>query len=388
MSRCPPTTTSLSLICLPDECQVHILTFLRAFDLSPLQQSCKFYNNSDRIHKVVSFFIEEVYGRDLTQDIVVTDDCNGLDNKKTVKNSKTNNGVKQPPKKGGEKDTTFPDDFTFTSEPKYTLEHLRSIELAVVARVLSLPEPKTGFYVSKSWIKKTLLWLEANSNRTSTSQKQLSKKKQRQRDRRLSDVSPPWPNVNSDILCEHQNLQRCSAKTARSRRKLMDKQAWKVLRKLYPDSTTLESVSGECLQCLMETEAAKRTETDRLEQAKVERKKPLGNPHVRRFYTRTKGVPTHCLVDGIEAAADVPSSPFSCPLIEGKYVILPRSWCHQWRRYMKTGEGSIPLPPESSTLLCDAHKLALIPVCMIRVSNVMSFLYGRLCSQGFGFTSS
>lgn len=235
----------------------------------------------------------------------------------------------------------------------------------MVARLLSLPEPKTGFYVSRSWIKKTLLWLEANASNGHTSPKKLSKKQQRQRNRRLSDVSPPWPNVNSDILCEHQNLQRCSAKAARSRRKLMDKQAWKVLRKLYPDSTTLESVSGECLQCLMETEAAKKTEIDRLEQAKFERKKPLANPIVRRFYTRTKGVPTHCLVESDGSATTVTSAgSSSCPLVCGKYVILPRSWCHQWRRYMKMGEGCVPLPPESSALLCDAHKLALLPVCI------------------------
>jgi hypothetical protein len=343
------------LISLPDECQVHILTFLRAFDLSPLQQSCKFYHNEVRIHKVVSFFVEEVYGRDLTQGIVITDGRNDPDGKSSSKNCKRKSSSQNC-------DEKIPKS---TTETKYTLEHLRSIELMVVARVLSLPEPKTGFYVSKSWIKKTLLWLEANSSSTNSSHKTLSKKQQRQRHRRLSDVSPPWPNANSDILCEHQNLQRCSAKTARSRRKLMDKQAWKVLRKLYPDSTTLESISGECLQCLMETEAVKKTESDRLEQEKLERKKPLGNPHVRRFYTRTKGVPTHCLVDGIDVATDATSRKFSCPLIEGKYVILPRSWCHQWRRYMKTGEGSMPLPPESSALLCDAHKLALLPVCTV-----------------------
>jgi hypothetical protein len=234
-----------------------------------------------------------------------------------------------------------------------------------------------------------LLWLEANSNNTNTSQKKLSKKQQRQRNRRLSDVSPPWPNANSDILCEHHNLQRCSAKTARSRRKLMDKQAWKVLRKLYPDSTTLESVSGECLQCLMETETAKKTESDRLEQAKLERKLPLGNPHVRRFYTRTKGVPTHCLVDDsimIDVAAGVTSRKVSCPLIQGKYVILPRSWCHQWRRYMKTGEGSMPLPPESSALLCDAHKLALLPVCRAVWEKLVSVFSILFSMYFFGFT--
>lgn len=218
------------------------------------------------------------------------------------------------------------------------------------------------------------MWLETvnepsttDSSNNGKTHKKLSKKKQRQRNRRLSDVSPPWPNANSDILCEHQNLQRCSAKAARSRRKLMDKHSWKVLRKLYPDSTTLESVRGECLQCLMETEAAKKTESDRLEQEKMERKKPLANALVRQFYTRTKGVPMHCLVDNINSGVAG-----TCPLVCGKYVILPRSWCHQWRRYVKTGEGSLPLPPDSSALLCDAHKLALLPVCTRRINRISS----------------
>jgi hypothetical protein len=366
------STASLTLLNLPDECQVHILSFLRAYDLAPLVATCRFYRNEDRIHKVVTYFAQHVYGPKLTKGIVTIDeDAAAAEDDSPKPRKKSDKKFKKVDKKEALK--TPPPNHE-SSTPKYTLQHLRSIELTVVARVLSLPEPKTGFYVSKSWVKKTLLWLEAvneppaNSSAGSSNgknPKKLSKKQQRQRSRRLSDVSPPWPDANSDILCEHQNLQRCGAKSARSRRKLMDKHSWKVLRKLYPDSTTLESVGGECLQCLMETEAAKKTEIDRLEQEKLERKKPLANPHVRRFYTRTKGVPTQCLVENsgdAVATASLKLGSRTCPLTKGRYVILPRAWCHQWRRYMKTGEGSMPFPPESSALLCDAHKLALLPV--------------------------
>ncbi|KAL3912421.1 MAG: hypothetical protein SGARI_001166, partial [Bacillariaceae sp.] len=327
---------------------------------------------------VVTHFAQHVYGPKLTKGIVtIEEDAAGEEDtkkpssKKSVKKNKKGGKQKAELKKAPPAAASA--DSQESSTPKYTLQHLRSIELTVVARVLSLPEPKTGFYVSKSWIKKTLLWLEAAneplSNNTTTasngkSPKKLSKKQQRQRNRRLSDVSPPWPNANSDILCEHQNLQRCSGKAARSRRKLMDKHSWKVLRKLYPESTSLESVGGECLQCLMEAEAARKTESDRKQSEMLERKKPLSNPHVRRFYTRTKGVPTQCLVENsgdAAAAASLKVGSRTCPLVQGQYVILPRAWCHQWRRYMKTGEGSMPFPPESSALLCDAHKLALLP---------------------------
>ena len=77
---------------------------------------------------------------------------------------------------------------TATATPKFTLEHLRNMELVVVARVLSLPEPKAGFYVSKSWIKKTLLWLEEQEvavgkiGGPSPTKKKLTKKQQRQRE--------------------------------------------------------------------------------------------------------------------------------------------------------------------------------------------------------------
>lgn len=309
----PPT-----LLSVPHEVQLHVLTFLRAYDLSAVQQTCRFYNDPDLIHEVVTHTSSYIYE------------------------------VQSP----------------IALKGKYSLQSLRNLELTVVARALSSPEPKSGFYVSKSWIKKTLLWLEVNNDPQPT--KKLSKKQQRQRARRLSDVSPPWPNVNSDILCCHQNLQRCSAKSARARRRLMDKQAWKVLRKLYPDSTQLESVSGECLQCLMETETARKTEQDRVEQAKLERKKPLSNMHVRRFYTRTRGVPTHCL-----AATKEEQGLNSCPLVAGTYYIIPRGWCHQWRRYIKTGDVPMPLPPESSRVLCDAHKSALLP------PHLEAFLHGE-----------
>lgn len=303
--------TSFTLLSTPLEIQINILTYLRAYDLFAVQQTCRSYNDPGLIHEVVTFASDHVYGEE-------TDNARN--------------------RKG-----------------KYTLENLRNLELKVVARALSSPEPKTGYYVSKSWVKKTLLWLEKMNEPAPA--KKLSKKQQRQRTRRLSDVHPPWPDVNSDILCCHENLQRCSAKSARARRRLMDKQAWKILRKLYPDSTQLESVSGECLQCLMETEMARRTEHDRVEKEKLQRKEPLSNPNVRRFYTRTRGIPTHCLTT--PSASD--ASEASCPLTAGTYYIVPRGWCHQWRRYIKTGDVPMPPPPESSMLLCDAHKLTLLP---------------------------
>jgi len=338
MMNNPPPDNSLALLDLPLEIQVSILTYLRAYDLPTLQQTCRFYNDPDLIHEVVTFTAEHVYGEEQT----------GI--------SSNNSAATIPGVRNG----------------KYTLASLRTLELTVVARALSSTEPKTGFYVSKAWIKKTLLWLEKMNEPAPT--KKLSKKQQRQRARRLSDVHPPWPNVNGDLLCPHENLQLCNAKSARARRRVMDKQAWKILRKLYPDSTQLESVNGECLQCLLEKETAKKSEEHVAEKAKLERKQPLSNKHVRRVYTRTRGFPTHCMQEALDStptAAAACASKNSCPLVAGKYYVIPRSWCHQWRRYIKTGDVSMPSPPESSMLLCDAHKFALIP------PHLEAFLYGE-----------
>ena len=139
-----------------------------------------------------------------------------------------------------------------TAEKVYTYEMLRNMEMLVVARVLSRPEPpirerETCFYVSKSWCRAALRWLEVqeverkdreerrraaedaklaaaalaasdaeasatpkkgkgkhyNSRKHhpgSSGKKKLSKKEQRQRDRKMSDAMPPWTNINNDIV--------------------------------------------------------------------------------------------------------------------------------------------------------------------------------------------
>ena len=316
MSRCSPEE-KITILSLPNECQTNILSFLRAFELTAVQQTCRYYNDSQRIHTVVSYFVDHVYGHDLAKGSTILQSkmarlaaaetgsgsvpsstgpsssssslppCKSPPfknqnkkggrrkqnhhNRKTTSTTSGGGGLKSPPSvtsstNGEDSVTPVGDDCGATASPAvsttvaavplYTIEDLRTIELNVCARVLSLPEPKTGFYVSKAWIKKTLLWLEkvnepmpssspsppnklkgrggTSTSGGSGSSKKLSKKQERQRNRRLSDVSPPWPNVNSDILCEHQNLQHCGAKAGRSRRKLMDKHAWKVRTDLIP----------------------------------------------------------------------------------------------------------------------------------------------------------
>lgn len=139
--------------------------------------------------------------------------------------------------------TTSPEDRV------YTYEMLRNMEMLVVARVLSRPEPpiherSNCFYVSKSWCRAALRWLEVqeeerkeqeerrraaheaklaaaaaaaggsgtpygggkggkhykNQQFGSSGKKKLSRKELKQRERRMSDSMPPWSNINVDIV--------------------------------------------------------------------------------------------------------------------------------------------------------------------------------------------
>jgi hypothetical protein len=410
------------------ELQVRVLAYLRAVDLSAVSQINRyFYSNKTLQHAIVVYCSESVYPASLTAGFAdqptVTAHPTSPVNKSASAPKKCKPVTSRAPT-GSAKDD--PADLCISSPtPLYTFEHLRNMELLVVARVLNSPEPATGYVVSKSWCKTALRWLEDQQERrynmehlktkSSSSGKKKAKKQLRKQqcEKQGSKVPPPPANVNSDITCEHDQLQHyTSIRSARARRRLLDKQAWKILKALYPESTCLPSSSANCLQCQAEACQAQKAAADELEAAKQRRKLPLQNPVLRRVYTRTRGVPEQCLrdrrnnTDSYIAAATaaeenerldckMPAStlvhrkepveteeddhpgmyPTNCPLVDGTYYILPRSWCHGWRRFMKTGESGMSstvfAPPDAASLLCDAHRMALLP------PHLESFLYGE-----------
>ena len=138
-------------------------------------------------------------------------------------------------KTNGEQAAASASTSTHPAQKVYTYEMLRNMEMLVVARVLSRPEPPVHertscFYVSKSWCRAALRWLvvqeeERKEQRRaaheakmamcaspkggkggrckghgSSGKKKLSRKEQKQRDRRMSDSMPPWSNINDDIV--------------------------------------------------------------------------------------------------------------------------------------------------------------------------------------------
>lgn len=116
----------------------------------------------------------------------------------------------------------------------------------------------------------------------------------------------------------------------------------------------------------------KKTQRDKEEALKLERKRPLSDPILRRFYTRRTGVPSQCLRKSPPGNTSVDEKIPSrcCPLTDGRYYVVPREWCHRWRKYIRTGEGGPCGAPDAACLVCDAHSLLLLP------PHLESFLAG------------
>lgn len=391
---------------LPPELHVNILTFLRANDLSCLQRTCRTFNDRNLIHSIIDTFANTVYPPELSH---------GFDT----------------PAVGGEVHALNP------HTQFWTYEALRNMEMLVVARILSRPEPPkstccNAYYVSKNWCRAALKWLEVQAeerkqreqqrleeaeaaaaamaaqspgvkkqlyNAAKKQSKKKNSKKQERKNKKLSQklsgVSPPPLDVNHDITCEHGCLKYSGeGRSSRATRRLLDKQAWKVLKKLYPQGAQLSILDGECLQCAMEVEMEKRNEDMRKQRETNERKMPLTCPLVRGIYSRRSGVPKERLVfqqhqsdahldntfsSPVAAAAAARRYPVLrngsiCPLVPGVYNVIPKAWCHRWRKYIKNGEGGRPPAPDTSACLCDAHRLPLIP------PHLESFLYGETIS--------
>ena len=462
------------------EMQVRTLSYLRAVDLSAVHQTNRyFWQNTALQHAIVLYCAEQVYPPHLTEGFAVqpTTTTTTASSARVVL-QEYDDDIEEEEEDNEKEEDTMCDDATATATARaptlllYSFEHLRNLELLVVVRLLNSPEPTTGFVVSKSWCKTALRWLEdqqermllqqqqrknrsqreTNNNSNNNSNRKKKTKKQRLKERKqvhsnrchtisssschtisssshsirssviaaAAALPPPPANVNSDITCEHDQLQHyTSLRSARARRRLLDKQAWKILKALYPESTPLPASGGECLQCRAEACLAQKQCADQQDAARQQRKGPLQQAAVRRFYTRTRGVPEHCLLlrknqtvqsstilrpasaaeiavlptdqnddcdRKIAAREDFDDVPFSlsgaktdadhhsatlsmqnnvCPFVDGTYYVLPRSWCHGWRRFIKTGEGGLSptkyAPPDATCLLCDSHRMALLP---------------------------
>ncbi|KAL7530438.1 hypothetical protein ACHAWF_003374 [Thalassiosira exigua] len=160
---------------------------------------------------------------------------------------------------------------------------------------------------------------------------------------RNMEIRRPGVNQRTYLPCEHGSIKQCSTKSSRARCRVLDKQPWRVLKRLYPESVPLDTDGAGCLLCVAEAETVKRAESDRKEEEKADRKKPLGCPLVWGFYTR--GSPRIPPNGGPGARAG--ERPVPLPLDDSSCPLTP-------------GGGPIPAP-DASEVLCDAHNLPLVP---------------------------
>lgn len=295
------------LLSLPSELQVQMLTFLRAFDLAAVHQTCRYYAQPALVNQTVRHAAEHVYPKHLTA------------------------GFEAEPVQ-----------HTPANSARLTYEHLRNMEFLIVARVLSQPEAKDcgEFVVSKAWCKTALLWLESMEHRKQADKTQQKRKKKvvRRQQRRLSDAMPPWPDMNADLLCEHLQLKLCSnQKSDRARKRTLKSQDWNALRRLFPESTPLAS-HDSCWKC-QQSEQKQQQEYQRQAQQALHKKQAPIRHVLQAFFSRHGSItmePCH------------------------KYCILPKAWCHRWRKYMKTSAGERPLF-DPHFLWCPRHATHRIP---------------------------
>ena len=263
----------------PPEMVASVMIYLRASDCAKLQQSCVFFNSPELIHRVISTVSREVYPPSLTRGF-------------------TSPQISGPNSCSSRGQVDDDDDNLRGKDLKFI--NMRNMEMLVVARVLSSPEPSLNaqgdtFWISKAWCKSALKWLDS----TQTPKKQLSKRKQRTRERRFSDVLPPWPNINVDITCEHSNLAVLPSNVSKKKknRQVVDRQAMRVLKKLYPDTLTFATSRWEeCPQC-RELLRERDYEAEHVRNRKMELKAVVMCDNLlRSIFMRTKGLPSSCLV--------------------------------------------------------------------------------------------
>ncbi|GMI03048.1 hypothetical protein TrRE_jg6246 [Triparma retinervis] len=188
---------------LSEDVIVLIMSCLRAYDLGALQQTCKAFADPELTDRVVKYVSGGIYPKSLTAGF-----------------------------------TTAQIGGTTAASSRGSLlnfKNMRDMEMLVVARVLSRPEPQEGFWVSKAWCKSALKWLEATTK------------------------------------------------------------AWRALRKLYPESSSIPTTKSECVDCLRDKLEGKRMQEKKKEEDMKERKKVLSVQMVREVYRRTKGFPESAL---------------------------------------------------------------------------------------------
>eukprot|EP01031_Cornospumella_fuschlensis_P031430 gene31430-37988_t len=254
----------------------------------------------------------------------------------------------------------------------YRPDSLFVFEVTSVLNALLTPSPPPGkgFWISSAWMSNakkfleslTLPDVEANTfnyhslSVSSTPKKGTPKKKTAKlRQRRGSDALPPWPIVNADLICPHNQLSLAKAPNA-PRRKAIDSRAWLTIRRYYGLGPEYRCSAVECTSCLSEQQQSWQSVAEKRDAALEQRRLELAPPSLAALLERKQGVPEHCIHrDFIDEEEPV------FTLREGLYNLVPRDWLRQWRRY--TRDLTAPSLPvlDCTRLICYSHGLLVLP---------------------------
>lgn len=120
----------------------------------------------------------------------------------------------------------------------------------------------SGYWISTCWLSNAKKYFDSLVLPDLERQvaKTPKKRQSKIRHRRGSDALPPWPDINTDLLCAHNNLSLSSGRGLvglKGRRKAIDGRSWYILRKFYPHGPAFKcSTSSECPVCYAEKKEA------------------------------------------------------------------------------------------------------------------------------------
>jgi hypothetical protein len=354
-----PRSTPNPFEVLPDENVHNILIYLRSTDLAALRETCKAFNEA-RVSRVIHSMLKSVYCIDMT----------GLPNPEVV---------------------MFRPDYLYVHEMRL-----------LVAALSPATHFGAGYWVSTTWLSNAKKYYEALplpdaqlmggigiGGTPKKTKVKSSSKLVRIRQRRSSSALPPWPDMNTDIKCEHNGL--AMAKEHTSKRRMVTKKTWQTLCMFYPDSTKFKSNKcSECASCIKVDEEAKQLELFRREEVLSARQTKMTDLLWTVAGRAKNGVPSCALTRGMldDETALALATAISVaegeglgasdidiqdpqPLQPGLYHLVPRNWLKCWRLYLKDPEQKSLPQLDSTGLLCHAHSMLMVP------THVDDFLTGR-----------
>jgi hypothetical protein len=230
---------------------VSILEYLRAVDLVSVSETSKTIFHRSRISMAIEFQLEKIY-------------------------LSTSSPVKDKRKQCN------------SSDYGCNILYIREVKSILMALGSPVPVNGRGYWISTSWVANAKKHFESlNLPEISSSGKRSTPKKL---SKRQADALPPTLSMNADITCHHGSL--ALTKGLRAKKRLVDKDSWYFLRKLYPSGPQYKStLAMECDTCLSEDGKGKACATEKRELGLRVRRSGFVSGPLESVAARKSGIP-------------------------------------------------------------------------------------------------